>query len=88
MSHRTRRRLVKALARLPRCAGCSKVIRTTRNGYAHCAGCSKYDSGLRLMPQFAHEKDTKGRAVVEAMLAAGRATASGLTLDIPEPIPA
>jgi hypothetical protein len=30
----------------------------------------------------------EGQAVVGAMLAAGRATASGITLDIPEPIPA
>lgn len=43
MSHLTRRRLVKALARLPRCPDCGQVIRTTRNGYRYCRQCKRYD---------------------------------------------
>jgi hypothetical protein len=42
MSHLTRRRLVRARARFPRCHDCQKRVDTKRNGYPYCQRCKTY----------------------------------------------
>lgn len=42
MPHLTRRRLVKARARLPRCVLCLRPLQVTRNGYPWCPSDKTY----------------------------------------------
>lgn len=42
MPHLTRRRLVKARARLPRCALCLRPMQVSRNGYPWCPSDKTY----------------------------------------------